>query len=243
MASARAFERAAATAAVRRAAARAGGRVRRRRRRRRRRRSLSGGFGLRRRRRPWSRRRSAFYCGRDRLRRRRGAPCGCRLTPRAWRGTRRRRCRHEDVDRRSAHELHGNRRTDRCHRQGQLAFGASAHRRGRASDRKEAGEHCAYCEERDRQGHRPPLAYPGRHAAWTAWAAGAAPAPFDAKRVHDGHAIGWGFPDPRQASTRTGRRCRRIAKRVYLPISPSFDIRISRTTPAGRERSNRRNAI
>src|SRR5438067_8698911 len=56
-----------------------------------------------------------------------------------------------------------------------------------------------------------------------------------------GQAIGLGLVGFRHASTRAGSLLRRIAKRVYLPISPGLETRISSETPAGRERSKRRN--
>src|ERR1700756_2362246 len=47
----------------------------------------------------------------------------------------------------------------------------------------------------------------------------------------------------RHESRRVGNRRRRIAKRVYAPISARDETLISKATPAGKERSNRGNLV
>src|ERR1039458_80365 len=64
-----------------------------------------------------------------------------------------------------------------------------------------------------------------------------------ARGVHDdGHTSGLTPAGLRHMSTRSGSLPRRIAKRVYFPMSPGLETRISRVTPKRKERSNPRNS-
>jgi len=139
------------------------------------------------------------------------------------------------LDRRSAAQADGDRGPRKRDRQARRPrFSRSASGTRRAADREAAGEQRNAQERRDDK----PAAVYARD--WSSTHVD--PSPGDTHGAHDaGHGIGLGSVGSTQASTRTGSLPRRIAKLVYLPISPCFDTRISSTTPACSERSNRAN--
>jgi hypothetical protein len=105
-------------------------------------------------------------------------------------------------------------------------------RRRRSPDRVAAGEHDQHARHQRDQ----PRVDPGGCSACTKRAR------VEMHRAHDtGQGIGLALVGPTHASTRAGGLLRRIRKLVYLPICPAFVTRISNSTPARSERSNRPN--